>query len=212
MKITMKKLSLIFIMSLFISNINAQDISLPQPEKQGGMSLMEALSLRKTERAFSEKELSNQQLSNLLWAAAGVNRADGKRTAPTARNAQQMEIYVYTTKAVYLYEPQKNNLKQIVKGDYRKDVAMQPFAQEAPLLLVYVANYDKMEGFDDDARALYGATDCGNIAQNVYLFCAANDLNTVELGSIYRDKIKELLKFNGKAILGQPVGFPKGSR
>lgn len=208
----MKKIGLLFIMSLLISHINAQDIQLPAPEKTGGMSLMEALSLRKTERAFSEQELTEQQLSNLLWAAAGVNRADGKLTAPTARNAQQMDIYVYTTKAVYLYDAKKNSLKQIVQGDYRKESAMQPFAQESPLILVYVANYDKMEGFDDDARALYGATDCGNIAQNVYLFCAANGLNTVELGSIYRNKIKDLLKFNGKAILGQPVGFPKGSR
>lgn len=189
----------------------AQDIILPKPQTTGGMPLMDALSARKTSRDFSDRQLSQQQLSDLLWAASGVNRPDGKLTAPTARNSQQIDIYVYTTENVYLYLPKENTLKLVATGDNRKKAAMQPFAQEAPIILVYVANYDKMQSYDDAGKAFYGATDCGNVGQNVYLYCAANGLNTVELGSIYRDDIKALLKFNGRAQLGQPVGYPKNN-
>lgn len=188
---------------------SAQDITLPAPQTTGGLSLSDALATRKSNREFSDKMLSNQQLSDLLWAANGVNRPDGKRTAPSARNCQEIDIYVYTASGVFFYDAPKNMLIQQVSGDHRKETAMQPFAVTAPVLLVFVANYDKMKGMDEDARNLYGATDCGNVSQNVYLHCAANQLNTVALGSIHRDKIKDLLKFNGKAILGQPVGFGK---
>ena len=87
--------------------------------------------------------------------------------------------------------------------------ARQPFVADAPVLLMFVANYDKMIGMDKDAKEFYGATDAGYVSQNVYLYCASEGLNTVVLGSIFRDELKELLKFNGKAVLGQPVGFAK---
>lgn len=205
----MKKLSLSIIICLLTGMVIAQDITLPKPQTTGGMPLMEALAARKTSRSFSSKQLSMQQLSSLLWAATGVNREDGRLTAPTARNAQQIDTYVYTTTNVYLYIPKDNILKMVAEGDHRSEVGRQPFAAEAPVILVYVANYDKMQGFDEESNAFYGATDCGNIGQNVYLYCAANGLSTVELGSIQRDKIKELLGFNGRAQLAQPVGFPK---
>ena len=205
----MKKLSLSIIICLLTGMVIAQDITLPKPQTTGGMPLMEALAARKTSRSFSSKQLSMQQLSSLLWAATGVNREDGRLTAPTARNAQQIDTYVYTTTNVYLYIPKDHILKMVAEGDHRSEVGRQPFAAEAPVILVYVANYDKMQGFDEESKAFYGATDCGNIGQNVYLYCAANGLSTVELGSIQRDKIKELLGFNGRAQLAQPVGFPK---
>ena len=205
----MKKLSLSIIICLLTGMVIAQDITLPKPQTTGGMPLMEALAARKTSRSFSSKQLSMQQLSSLLWAATGVNREDGRLTAPTARNAQQIDTYVYTTTNVYLYIPKDNILKMVAEGDHRSEVGRQPFAAEAPVIIVYVANYDKMQGFDEESKAFYGATDCGNIGQNVYLYCAANGLSTVELGSIQRDKIKELLGFNGRAQLAQPVGFPK---
>jgi SagB-type dehydrogenase family enzyme len=210
----MKKLALLalVVMTLF-PNLNAQkapaDIQLPDPKIEGGMPLMEALKNRATIREYSDKALDNQQLANLLWAACGVNRPDGKRTAPTARNAQQIDVYVYTEKGVYLYVAEKNLLKGVASGDHRADAAMQPFAAKCPILLVFVANYDKMKGFNDEAREFYGATDAGYVSQNVYLYCASEGLATVVLGSIHRDKIKDLLGFNGKAILGQPVGFQK---
>lgn len=194
---------------LIMSMIQAQDIKLPKPKKEGGMPLMEALQKRATNRDYSSKMLSDQQLADLLWAANGINRDNGKRTAPSARNCQEIDIYVFMDKGVFLYVPEKDLLKQIVKEDKRKMAPRQPFAAEAPVLLVFVANYDKMTGMDKEAKEFYGATDAGYVSQNVYLYCASEGLSTVVLGSIFRDEIKDLLKFNGKAVLGQPVGFAK---
>jgi SagB-type dehydrogenase family enzyme len=190
--------------------MNAQDIKkLPEPIKKGGMPLMEALNLRKTDRDFSSKELDPQTLSNLLWAANGINRPDGRRTAPTARNMQQIEIYLYMQDGVYLYLAKEHALQLVVKGDHRKEAAKQPFAQVAPVTLVLVADYAKMNMDDKELRDLYAGTDCGNVCQNIYLFCASENLCTVELGMIDRESIEKLLKINGKVLLGQPVGYHK---
>jgi len=188
---------------------NGADIKLLTPQKIGGMPLMEALAKRKTNRDFSQVELTPQQLSNLLWAASGINREDGRRTAPTARNAQEIEIYVINKVGAYLYIPNEHSLKLIAAGDHRKKGASQEKFQDCPLMLIFVANYDKMEGFSDEAKDLYGCTDTGNISQNVYLYCASENLATCALGSIHREELKSLLKFNGKAILGQSVGVAK---
>lgn len=183
---------------------------LPEPEIAGGIPLMDALQQRATTREFSDQMLDENKLSNLLWAANGINRKDsGKRTAPSARNCQEIDVYVYTEKGVFLYVPEKNMLEMKVEGDHRADAAMQPFAVKCPILLMFVANYDKMKGMDNDAQEFYGATDAGFVSENVYLYCASEQLATVVLGSIHRDKIKKLLAFNGKAILGQPVGYMK---
>ena len=201
-------ISLIAIMMSVMTCTQAQDINLPKPNTTGGMSLNDALANRQTDREFSTQMLSDQQLSDLLWAANGVNRKDGKRTAPSARNCQEIDVYVFTKEGAFLYVAEKNMLKLIKKGDFRKESVMQPFAANAPVLLIFVANYDKMN-MDKDAREFYGATDAGYVSQNVYLFSAANKMNTVVLGSIHRDRIQEILGFNGKAILGQPVGMKK---
>jgi SagB-type dehydrogenase family enzyme len=201
----MKNFFLSILYIIVCITMKAQDIKLPAPKKTGGMPVNEALNQRRTVREFAKTELNLQELSNLLWAANGVNRPDGKRTAPTARNMQQIEVLVILSKGIYLYDAKNNNLKHIVSGDYR-NVAIQPFAQEAPVLLVFFANYDKMTGLDTSTRDLYAATDSGNVSQNIYLFCASEKWHTVALGSIDRDKIKELVKINGKAILGQAVG------
>lgn len=191
-------------------SINAQDlIPLLPPQKTGGMPLMEALANRKTNREFSQQELSPQQLSNLLWAASGINRKDERRTAPTARNAQEIEIYVLNKEGAYLYVCKEHALQLIEKGDLRRFGASQEHFQSCPLMLIFVANYDKMDGFSDEARDMYGCTDTGNISQNVYLYCASEGLATCALGSIHREKLEGILKFNGKAILGQSVGIAK---
>lgn len=205
----MKKIVALILSLISISSVmNAQDIQLPAPQTIGGMTLNEALMNRQTAREFAQKELTNQQLADLLWTANGVNRKDGKRTAPSARNCQEIDVYVVLKDAAYLYDANANKLVFKKKGDFRKDFVMQPFAATAPVLLIFVANYDKMN-MDDDAKAFYGATDAGYVSQNVYLYSAANQMNTVVLGSIQREKIKEVLGFNGKAILGQPVGLRK---
>jgi len=191
-------------------SMNAQKtIPLLPPQKTGGMSLMDAFANRKTNRDFSQKELTPKQLSNLLWAANGVNREDGRRTAPTARNAQQIEIYVLNKEGAYLYLPKEHALQLIAAGDHRTSGASQERFQECPLMLIFVANYNKMDGFNAEAKAMYECTDAGNVSQNVYLYCASEGLATCALGSIHREKLQELLKFNGKAILGQSVGVAK---
>jgi len=217
----MKKMGIFMIAFMFCLTINAQnneitlltknmkEIKLLPPQKKGGMPLMEALANRKTNREFSAQELTSQQLSNLLWAASGVNRSDGKRTAPTARNAQQIEIYVMNKWGVYLYLPKEHVLHLIAEGDFRKESVSQEHFQECPLILIYVANYDKMQGFSEESKLMYEGTDTGFISQNVYLYCASEGLSTCVIGSIYRDKLQKLLKFNGKAILGQIVGVAK---
>ena len=205
----MKKHLIIITVAMLTVTVNAQDIKLPAPQKDGGMPLMEALANRKTNRDFTQDELSPQQLSNLLWAAAGINREDGRRTSPTAANAQQIEIYVLNKQGAYLYIPEEHALRLIAAGDHRTIGASQERFQDCPLMLIFVANYDKMGRWENEARAMYESTDTGNVSQNVYLYCASEGLATCALGSIHRDKLQELLKFNGKAILGQSVGVAK---
>ncbi len=190
------------------SLLTAQDIQLPLPQTRGGMPLYEALYRRSTAREFSSAKLTLQQISDLLWCANGINRTDGKRTAPSARNAQEIDIYVLMSDAAYLYEPIENKLVLVSVKDLRPVTSHSAFAQEAPLMLLFVANYEKMEAFDENAREFYGATDAGYVSQNTYLYCAANGLNTVVMGHIYRDDIQEALKFKGKAVLAQSVGYP----
>jgi len=203
----MKKIFIIIMATMLTLSMNAQDIlPLLPPQITGGMPLMEALANRKTNRDYTQAELTPQQLSNLLWAANGVNRPDGRRTAPTARNAQQIEIYILNKEGAYLYLPKEHALQLIEKGDFRTSGASQERFQDCPLMLIFVANYDKMEGFSDESKVLFGATDTGNISQNVYLYCASEGLATCALGSVHRDKLKELLKFNGTVVLGQSVG------
>lgn len=192
------------------SNGNEMFVKLPAPNKKGGMPLYEALNNRQTNREFSDKKITLQQLSDILWCANGVNREDGKRTAPSARNAQEIDIYVFTAEGVFIYDAQKNMLACLNNKDLRSEMTTRgKMIMEAPVTLLFVANYTKMELFDDASREFYGATDAGFVSQNVYLYCAANGLNTVVMGAIDREKIAELLKIKGKAILAQPIGYPK---
>ncbi len=204
----MKILFVLLMINLSLGMTNAQDIRLPKPQKTGGMPLMEALNRRQSTREMSDREIPLNTLSDLLWAAQGVNREDGKRTAPSAMNMQEIDVYVYMPGAVYLYVPGEHMLKHIADGDFREETVRQPFAQKAPLVLVYVANYEKMQRLDQDQKIFYGATDAAFISQNVYLFCAQEKLNTVVLGMIDREAIKERIGFNGKAQLGQIIGYP----
>lgn len=196
--------------ALCICCLAQEDIKLPEPEKKGGMTLNEALIKRQTNRTFSAQQLTEQELSNLLWAANGVNRMDGKRTAPSARNAQEIEVYVAMKTGLYKYEPNDNALRIISSKDQRHQMSQRPqMIEEAPVALIFYANYDKMKNFDDASKEFYGATDAGFVSQNVYLYCAAHNLNTVVMGYIDRDAIREMIDVDGKAILVQPVGYPK---
>lgn len=187
------------------------DITLSTPCTNGGKPLMEALKERQSVRSFSTKKLPLQVLSDLLWAAFGINRSDsGKRTAPSARNWQEVDIYVTLEDGVYLYDAQANTLRAIAKGDLRKLTGTQSFVASAPLNLVYVADITRMKGVSPEDQALYSGADVGFISQNVYLFCASAGLSTVVRGSIDRDALGKTLNFpeQKKIILAQTVGYP----
>lgn len=183
-------------------------IELPPPQKDGGKPLMQAFAERQSERSLSPEELPAQVLSNLLWAANGVNRPDGRRTAPSAHNAQEIDVYVAKKEGLYLYDAPANKLKPILAGDIRESTGKQALVREAPVVLIYVADMKKLKGGDAD---FYSATDTGYVSQNVYLYCASEGLATVVLGWIDRaDMAKAMkLKKDQKIILTQPVGYPK---
>ncbi len=209
----MKKLLFVLFVSIAFGLHSQNSIVLPKPQTTGGMPLMEALSKRQSLRSYDgKKTLNHQMLSNLLWAANGINRAEsGKRTAPSAVNWQQIEIYVALKEGVYFYNYKSHSLDLIESGDYRKEMGKQMFVAHASAVLVFVADTEKMEGASEKAIEFYTATDCGNVSQNVYLFCASEGLATVALGMIDRELITKRLKLKekSKVILSQTVGYIK---
>ncbi len=186
-------------------------IKLLSPEVEGGKPLMQTLKGRHSTREFDTQPLPPQVLSNLLWAASGVNRPDsGKRTAPSARDWREIEVYVAMAESAYRYDPQTHTLKRVVASDIRKLTGVQDFVATAPVNLVYVADLDKMSDAGAEQKALYSATDTGFIAQNVYLFCASAGLATVVRGSVDRQAPGIALRLNShqQIILAQSVGYP----
>lgn len=171
---------------------------------------MDALSLRQTQRDFNESSLELQQISDLLWAAYGINRPEnGKRTAPSAMNKQEFDVYVILKLGAFLYIPEDLFLLPIAKGDLRKHMGKQDFIANAAVVLVYVADYKRMGKMSDEDKVFYSAVDCGYISQNVYLFCASQGLKTVVLGYIDREQIANylLLNENQHVILTQAIGY-----
>jgi len=171
---------------------------------------MAALNVRMSARTFSGEKVPMQTMSNLLWAAFGINRPDGRRTAPSAKNWQETDIYVATADGVYLYDAKKNALDTIITKDIRALTGTQAYVKDAPVVLIYVADYSKVHAEGFDKQILVGA-DVGLISENVYLFCASEGLATVVRAAIDRDALaKELkLKPDQKIILDQCVGYPK---
>lgn len=195
--------------------MSAQDIKLPAPSRKGGKPLMEALDARGSARAFSERDLTLQQLSDLLWAAWGINReADGKRTAPSSHNRQEMDVYVAMKNGLYLYDAAAITLKQVHGRDIRALTGTQDFPATAPLNLVYVADLEKRglkEGQQvTDTDQLSSWANTGFMAQNVYLWCASEGLSCVIRAMVPRDKLApEMgLKPLQVIVLAQTVGFP----
>lgn len=187
------------------------DVALPAPRTTGGLPLMEALAQRQSSRAFSEQALPLQTLSDLLWAAAGVNRPEaGKRTAPSARNWQEIEVYAVTAQGAYRYDAKAHALQGVAAGDLRALTGAQPFVARAPLNLVYVVDPARMEGAGPEDQALYAGTDTGFISQNVYLFCASAGLATVVRGSVDRDALASALGLTAprRVVLAQTIGYP----
>ena len=208
----------VFIFLIFLaiqaSSVYAEElkaITLPVPQTETGNPLMQILKERKSERVFSSREIPLQVLSDMLWAANGINRpGSSKRTAPSAMNMQEIDIYVAKSDGLYIYDATSNILLPIISKDIRGLTGSQAFVKDAPLNLIYVANYSKMGSMQDKDKDFYAATDTGFISQNVYLYCASEGLATVVRGLIDKPTLREAMKLrpDQKIILTQTVGYP----
>lgn len=188
--------------------VEGERIELPTPRKTGGMPLLDALSTRKTTRVYSSRMLDAQMLSSLLWAAFGISREDGRRTAPSALNSQEIQIYVILEGGIYVYEPKEHALERKLEGDFRKLAGTQSYAQSVPVSFVYVADLEKSLTSPESSES-YACVDCGFIGQNVYLYAAANGLSSAFRGSIDRSAIAETLKLKAsqRVLYGQSIGY-----
>jgi len=178
-----------------------------------GLTVIQALKNRKSDRQFADRELTLGHLSEVLWAAGGINRPEKTgRTAPTARNTQAIEIFAFTKDGTYRYDPKNHELKLLTPGDHRAAAGEQDYVAEAPLNIIYVADLNKLSGTEGQKR-LTAAMDLGHFSQNVYLYCASVGLNTVTRISIDPEVLAPLLKIDRNFIplMGQTVGSPRTS-
>lgn len=195
-----------------VTSVNAPMIALPTPQLDNTFTLAGALQKRQTNREFSAQALSHEILSAILWCAFGVNRPQsGGRTAPSARNWQEIDVYVVMSEGTYRYEAREHALSLVLSADLRAATGTQDFVGVAPLNLVYIADFDKMTDTTPERRILYSAADTGMIVQNVYLYCAALGLACVVRGLVDRDKLKSVLglRTSQQIILAHTVGYAK---
>ena len=198
-----------------------EPIQLLTPQPGAGSPLMQLLGKRKSSRGFSPTPLPIEVLSNLLWAGFGINRPDGKRTAPSARNWQDMDIYVILANGLYLYDAKANQLKLMLAQDLRGLAGTQAYVKEAPVNLIYVSDYANLGGkIPDQVKIFYGSTSlidllsgahAGLISENVCLYCASEGLATVIRAFINISALSKVMKLrpDQKIILAQSVGYPK---
>jgi len=188
-----------------------EQTALPAPDRTAGKPLMQALQLRQSTRSFKATPLPDIILGNLLWAANGINRpVDGKRTAPSARNWQEIDVYIARADGLFRYQAGNHMLERLSNDDLRPHTGLQPFVTNAPLVLVYVADTLKMKGAEATNRSSYAAVDTGFISQNVYLFCASEGLATVVLGMVDKPALHAAMRLRTEQeiVLTQPVGYP----
>jgi SagB-type dehydrogenase family enzyme len=211
----MKQLTCLFATFLMAGMLNAQElkvIKLDAPDKAGGVPVMKVFNSRKSDREFAPGKLKAKDLSNLLWAANGVNRTDGKRTAPSAVNAQDVDVYVILEEGAYLYDAKAHALNPVAVGDYRGAVAGgQDFVKTAPLCLVLVSDLTRLSKTPDESTRLTGAVDVGIVSQNINLACAGLGLATVPRGSMDKAALQKALKLKDThlILINNPVGYPK---
>lgn len=191
-------------------------IKLPEPQKDLGFPLMRAIEMRRTKRKWQNSNLSDQEISDLLWVACGITheetkRTKSRRTVPSACNSQEIKIYIALHSGVFLYDEKKHQLVKVLSEDIRKNIGTQKMMHSAPVGLIYVSDYSKMKTllFKDDNRKWFTSTaDTGFVSQNVYLYCAAANLNTAILGLVDRDKLHKIMNLNDneKIVYTQVVG------
>lgn len=179
-------------------------VKLPDPQVDLDFPLMKALEKRRTKRKWCEKDFSDQELSNLLWAACGetkkaTKRAKSKRTAPSACNSQEIRVYIALAKGLYLYDEKNHELQPILSDDIRENIGTQKMMKSAPAGLIYVADFSRFKTFifsADERKWMTSAIDTGFISQNVYLYAAAANYNTAVLSLVNRDKLHEVMGLN----------------
>jgi nitroreductase len=182
---------------------------LPEPRKEAGKPLMQALQLRRSTRAFSSRLLSPQILSDLLWAAYGINRPSGDRTAPYWRHIMVIDVYAAMADGVWLYDPKQHAMRLHLDTDIRAQTGLQDFVATAPLNLVYVAHGERMKDTSPEDRRLYASVDAAFAGQNVYLYCASEGLATVFRGAVDYEKLKQAMRLaDGQFVtFAQTVGY-----
>lgn len=184
---------------------------LPPPRVEGGKPLMEALTERRSIRSFSREAIDDATLSNLLWAAFGVNRpgSDG-RTAPSWRGSKEIDLYLARADGVWRYDPERHLLTRFLEADIRAQTGRQPFTDEAPAVLIYIAERGRMAEAAGEVQYLYAHVDAAFISQNVYLFAASEGLATVVLGNVDKEALSALMGLGDDMILTftQPIGHP----
>lgn len=183
---------------------------LPPPRSEGGQPLTAALKLRRSTRDYSDRQLPQQVLSDLLWAAFGINRPTGDRTAPYWRHVMVIDIYVAMANGVWLYEPKDHILRPYLNDDIRKQTGLQGFVATAPVNLIYVAHGERMTDVPPEDRRLFASVNTGFIGQNVYLFCASEGLGTVFRGSVDHPRLNRTLQLAEHQFVtfAQTVGYP----
>lgn len=190
-----------------------EELPLPAPQTTGGLPLMDALQRRHSAREFRSTALAPQQLSDLLWATAGMNRpAEDGRTAPSAMHAQEVDLYVALPQGLYRYEPKRHVLLLMKAEDVRRVTGYQDFVDDAPLDLVYVADHSRMKMVPAAMRESYASIAAGAMAQNLYLYCASTGLVTVVRAWFDRNALGQAMGLtpDQQILLTQTVGNPKG--
>ena len=192
-------------------------IKLTEPQKDLDFPLMKAIEKRRTKRKWKDSNLSEQEISNLLWAACGVTQNETKksksrRSAPSACNSQEIKIYIALSTGVYLYDEKNHQLIKILEKDIRENIGKQKMMRSAPVGLIYVSDYSKLKTFQfkkDENKWFTSTADTAFISQNVYLYCAAANLSTAIIGLVDRNKLHKTLELteNEKIIYTQVIGI-----
>lgn len=185
--------------------------TLPAPRQSGGKALFDTLKLRHSTREYSDREIPAQVLSDLLWAAYGVNRRSGDRTVPYWKHIMVIDLYVAMADGVWLYDPKNHGLLHYLDEDIRAATGLQDFVSVAPLNLVYVAHGERMADITPEERRLYASVDSAFIGQNVYLFCASEGLATVFRGAVDYAKLSKAMKLPASQFVtfAQTVGYSR---
>jgi SagB-type dehydrogenase family enzyme len=212
----MKKIIILIWFTIFTSSLFAQGtktIVLNPPDTTRGLPVMKALSLRASAKEFDTTRINLRDLSDLLWAANGVNRHEsGKRTAPSALNAQDIDVYVFMKSGIYLYNAKKHLLEFIVDNDYRNLIAdKQVNVAKAPLICLLVSDISRFASGKDSLKLVWAAEDAGIVSQNISLFCAAVGLATRPRAFMNQQKLLEILKLKDSQhlMLNNPVSYKK---